>query len=304
MPGRRNEAVTRRDTPAGPPDDVGEGFDGNPCIVRGVRCIGKGPHPWPRRAIRSDRHMGGARARTRACTAEDGPADRSLHDVAGADESAPVRSPVGVVSEPWCAPHLGLDAVATRYVASIAGLDPSGTLHVVQSVLIASEGWEAHASIDPGSLLGLAPTATAFKLDKGKRTMNWEIIAPVDPSFELRVLLPLAEGADRLQGYLDDYLPIAAELFAQEDAADLVRSFMDEYWDYLENVPDMHSPPPSRFDLAEGQKVALGVTPHPKRSGRTMLILAALDLETGERISVSNLVGLGVRGDNEITADF
>lgn len=222
------------------------------------------------------------------------------------DQAACSGAAGGLVSECWVAPHLGLGASATRYVATAEGMGRSGPLYVVQKVLIATKGWQARASIDPVAIATPGATGVAtLDVRNGEREMTWEIAAPVDPALEIRVLLPLAEGRDSLRAYLDEYLPGEASLFFEDDAATFPRLFLDEYWDYLENIPDMHPAPPTRLELDEGATAVLTAVPHPKRPGKTATAVAALDPKTGDRIAVSDLVGLTVRGvDHEIVCDF
>lgn len=200
----------------------------------------------------------------------------------------------GVLSQTWSAGKLGLKPAATRYLPQLEDFSPCALLHVQTGVVINREGASGGLTIDPVAVagaLGGAPVQSPLQINanSGRTTMTYEVYAPRDPTVELRVMTPSAAAGENVHAYVEAYLPHVAE--EHEVAADdLWGMFQEEYGSYLEDSARLGAEVNRPIvNVPAGEPVGFNVDFYPSREGRSMLAIAALDVESQELLSVSAL---------------
>jgi len=224
------------------------------------------------------------------------------------DLSVAPSAGAGVLSERWPAGELGLKAAATRYLPRLEDFSPCALLHVQTSVAVNREGASGGLTIDPGAVaaaLAGAPVPTPLQINanSGRTTMTYEAYAPRDPRIELRVMTPSAEGDDNINAYVGAYVPQVAEEHGVA-AEELLEMFREEYGSYLEDSAQLGAEVDrSVIDVPAGEPVVFDVDFYPSREGRSMVAIAAVDVESREVLSVSALRPLAFSTPNSGTVD-
>lgn len=145
---------------------------------------------------------------------------------------------------------------------------------------------------------GTLPLGVEIPLWPEKR-MTVTVQAPVDPEIELFAVTP-TEGAEVLSlgGYVDSYLSsVEHELVEDpgfsEDPAQLRSIFEREYEPFVvgEGRIGVEIESPRRV-VEPGAPQEFDVTLHPETAGEMMMIFGARDAESGEVLSVSELLPL------------
>ena len=141
-----------------------------------------------------------------------------------------------------------------------------------------------------------------------ERKMTVTVQAPVDPEIELFVITP-TEGSESLSlgSYVDAYLGgIERELEDESESVlnpkGLRSAFEREYEAFIEGAgriaAEIESP---RRIVRPGEPQEFEVVLHPETSGEMMLAFGARDVESGEVLSVSELLPLRWEAGNEPT---
>lgn len=143
-----------------------------------------------------------------------------------------------------------------------------------------------------------------------ERNMRVFVQAPVDPEIELFVITP-TEGAETLSldNYVDSYLSsveneLSEDLGFAEDPAQLRLIFEREYEAFVLGAgqigAEIESP---RRVVAPGEPQEFEVVLHPETAGEMMMVFGARDAESGEVLSVSELLPLRWEAGDEPAVD-
>jgi hypothetical protein len=167
----------------------------------------------------------------------------------------------------------------------------------------------------PGAVVKAAdPTGTVplgVEIPLGpERDMKVIVQAPVDPDIELFAVTPTEGGENlSLEGYVDLYLGGAERELAEhpglsEDPAQLRSIFEREYEAFVMGAGRIEAEIESPRRVVEpGTPQEFEVTLHPETAGEMMMAFGARDVESGEVLSVSELLPLRWEPGNEpITA--
>ena len=189
-----------------------------------------------------------------------------------------------------------------RDLASKRG-DRTPPLSVTPNVEIATH--RPAAVLKAADPTGTVPLGVEIPLSPD-RNMKVTVQAPVDPEIELFAITP-TESAEILSlgDYVDSYLgSVENELgedpgFA-EDPAQLRSIFEREYEPFVLGAGrigvEIESP---RRVVEPGEPQEFEVTLHPETAGEMMMILGARDAESGEVLSVSELLPLRWEAEDE-----
>lgn len=139
-----------------------------------------------------------------------------------------------------------------------------------------------------------------------EKNMKVTVQAPVDPEIELFAITP-TEGAEILSlgGYVDSYLSSVEDELGEdpgfsEDPAQLRSIFEREYEAFVLGAgrisAEIESP---RRVVEPGKPQEFEVTLHPESAGEMMMVIGARDAESGEVLSVSELLPLHWKAGDE-----
>jgi hypothetical protein len=174
--------------------------------------------------------------------------------------------------------------------------DRSPSLSVTPSVEVATDRPAAMFKVaDPTGTLPLALEVPLWP----EKSMRVAVQAPVDPEIELFAITP-TEGAEilSLEGYLDSYLGGAESELGEDpgfsgDPTQLRALFEREYEPFLVGAGrieiEIESP---RRVVEPGEPQLFEVTLDPQAAGEMMVAFGARDAESGEVLSVSELLPL------------
>ena len=215
------------------------------------------------------------------------------------------------LSTKWLAAEVKVGPKVAQFVARTDGFPESSPLRVAPKM-----AWDftnptlaarTKASLDsPLPVHGLPPLPIGVEVDvkNGRRNITGESFAPTDPAFEVRVMTA-STTRPNFRAYLDDYLPAVAREHGVKDVQAFVDEFNQEYKQYLDNSAGLNvEAHPSTLNLGAGESKEVDVNLYPNQAGKAMIAVAAVDLETEELISVSDLIGLNVGTDEVIHRIF
>lgn len=189
-----------------------------------------------------------------------------------------------------------------RDLASKRG-DRTPPLSVTPSVEIATH--RPAAVLKAADPAGTVPLGVEIPLWPD-RTMKVTVQAPVDPEIEVFAVTP-TENAEilSLEGYVDSYMSSVENELGEdpgfsEDPAQLRLIFEREYEPFVLGAGrigvEIESP---RRVVEPGEPQEFEVMLHPETAGEMMMILGARDAESGEVLSVSELLPLRWEAEDE-----
>jgi len=148
------------------------------------------------------------------------------------------------------------------------------------------------------------PVPVRVAVENGREHITATFFARGDPALDVRVVTP-STNKPSLRAYLDDYLPAVAEDQGVEDVQAFIDDFNDEYKEFLNDSAGLNvEAHPSTMELNAGESKEVVVYLYPSQAGQAMIAVAAIDSETEELVSLSELIGLTVGADEFIYRSF